>query len=144
MNTTALKIVLDTNILLAIIGRASPFRWLFDGLIQGQIRLCITNEILLEYHEVIARKTNAQVADNLINFLAISPHVEKTDIFFQFHLISQDADDNKFVDCAIAANAVCLVSNDNHLQILKTINFPRVEILTLTEFETAYRSLLGL
>lgn len=144
MDTTVLKVAIDTNILLAIIGRQSPFRWLFDGIINGQLRLCLSNEILFEYREILARKTNAQVAENLTNFLIVSPHVEKTDVFFQFHLIPQDPDDNKFVDCAIAANAVCLVSNDHHFQILKTISFPHVEILTLAEFEAEYRQPLGL
>lgn len=144
MDMTALKIVIDTNILLAIIGRKSPFRWLFDGVINGQLRLCLSNEILMEYREVLARKTTMEVAENLASFLLISPYVEKIDIFYRFQLITQDADDNKFVDCAIAANAVCLVSNDNHLQILKTIGFPRVEVLTLAEFEAIYRQSLNL
>jgi uncharacterized protein len=134
MNTTVLRIVLDTNILIAIIGRKSPFRWIFDQIIAGQLILCVSNEILLEYQEILARKTNQEVADNLINFLAIHPFVAKTEIFYQFHLISEDEDDNKFVDCAIAANAVCLVSNDKHFKVLKDINFPKVNLLTLPEF----------
>ena len=51
-----MKIVLDTNILLAIIGRRSPYRWLFDCLIDGRIALCVSNEILLEYEEVLNHK----------------------------------------------------------------------------------------
>ena len=144
MDMTALKVVIDTNILLAIIGRKSPFRWFFDGVINGQLRLCLSNEILMEYREVLARKTTTEIAENLASFLLISPHVEKTDVFYRFQLITADADDNKFVDCAIAANAVCLVSNDHHLQILKTIGFPRVEVLTLAEFEATYRHSLNL
>ena len=37
--------------------------------------------------------------------------------------------------CAIALNVVCLVSNDKHFQILKTIDFPKVKVLELQEFE---------
>jgi predicted nucleic acid-binding protein len=72
-------------------------------------------------------------------FLSISPFVEKTEIYFNFQLILDDADDNKFVDCAIAANAICLVSNDKHFQVLKTIDFPKVTILKLQEFEEKYK-----
>jgi putative PIN family toxin of toxin-antitoxin system len=139
MNTTALRIVLDTNILIAIIGRKSPFRWIFDQIIAGQLILCISNEILLEYQEILARKTNQEVADNLINFLTIHPFVIKTEIFYQFHLISEDEDDNKFVDCAIATNAVCLVSKDKHFRVLKTIEFPKVNLLTLPEFVQQFK-----
>lgn len=142
MNTTALKIVLDTNILIAIIGKKSPFRWIFDCIIDGRIILCVSNEILFEYQEVLTKKASPEVAENVVNFITVSPFTEKTEIFFNFSLIKEDADDNKFVDCAIATNAICLVSNDNHFQVLKTIDFPKVEILKLSEFEDNYKDLL--
>ena len=142
MNTTALKLVIDTNIFIAIIGKKSPFRWIFDCLIEGKIVLCVSNEILFEYREILARKTTAEIAENIIEFLSISPFVEKTEIYFNFGLISVDTDDNKFVDCAITADAVCLVSNNKHFQILKTIDFPKVNILTLREFEEQYKKQL--
>jgi putative PIN family toxin of toxin-antitoxin system len=142
MNTTALKIVLDTNILLAIIGRRSPFRWIFDCLTDGKLILCVSNEILFEYQEVLARQLNAEIAENIINFIVINPFTEKVEIYFNFHLITEDPDDNKFVDCAIASDAICLVSNDTHFDVLKTIDFPRVTVLKLNEFEAQYKATL--
>lgn len=142
MNITALKIVLDTNILIAVIGRKSPFRWIFDCIIEGKIILCVSNDILFEYQEILAEKTSLEVAENVVNFITINSYTEKADIYFNFGLISEDADDNKFVDCAIASNAVCLVSNDKHFQILKTIDFPRVKVLELQEFEEKYKGVL--
>jgi uncharacterized protein len=139
MNTTALRLVIDTNIFIAIIGKKSPFRWIFDCLIHGKIQLCVSNEILFEYREILTQKTNEEVAENVIEFLSISPFVEKTEIYFKFNLIAADKDDNKFVDCAIAANAEYLVSNDKHFQVLKTIDFPKVAILRLQEFEEKYK-----
>jgi len=140
MNTTAPKVVLDTNILIASIGRKSPFRWIFDCVIEGKIVLCVSNEILFEYQEILTRKTNAAVAENVVNFITVSPFTEKIDIYFNFALISADSSDNKFVDCAISANAACLVSNDRHFQGLKTLDFPKVTILNLPEFEEKYKS----
>src|SRR5690606_31942123 len=125
MNTTALKVVLDTNILVASIGRRSPYRWIFDAIIAGKIKLCLSNEILLEYEEILALKTSPTVAENVVNFLIISPHTIHTDIFFNFGLIIADTDDNKFVDCAISANADLLLTNDRHFDSLKTLDFPR-------------------
>lgn len=49
MNTTVPRIVLDTNILIAIIGRRSPFRWTFDDIIDRRIVLVFSSDILLEY-----------------------------------------------------------------------------------------------
>ncbi len=142
MNITALKLVIDTNIFIAMIGKRSPFRWIFNCLLAGKIILCISNEILFEYREVLARKTTSEIAENITEFLSVSPFVEKKESYFNFGLISADADDNKFVDCAITASAVCLVSNDRHFQVLKTIDFPKVNILTLREFEEKYKKQL--
>ncbi len=142
MNTTALKIVLDTNILIAVIGRNSPFRWIFDCIIQGKIVLCVSNEILFEYQEILARKTSRAVAENVVNFITVNPFTEKVEIFYNFDLIKEDADDNKFVDCAITSNAACLVSNDNHFHVLKIVDFPKVMIFNLSEFEARYKTSL--
>jgi uncharacterized protein len=102
----------------------------------------VSNDILFEYQEILAKKTSLEVAENVVNFIAINPYTEKTDIFFNFGLISEDADDNKFVDCAIASNAICLVLNDKHFQVLKTIDFPKVRVLELQEFEEKYKAVL--
>src|SRR5688572_8311903 len=121
MNTYVPKLVLDTNIFITIIGTRSPLRWIFDHLIRGQIILCVSNDILLEYQEVLANKTSREVAENVVNFLLVSPFTQKTETYFNFNLIAADASDNKFVDCALAANADFIVSNDKHFQVLKTI-----------------------
>lgn len=49
------------------------------------------------------------------------------------NLIKEDPDDNKFVDCAVAGSAKFIVSEDRHYNILKTVDFPRVEVLGLDE-----------
>ena len=43
-------------------------------------------------------------------------------------------DDNKFVDCAIASNAHYLATNDKHFNILKGIEFPKVQVINVNEF----------
>ena len=50
------------------------------------------------------------------------------------HLIKTDVDDNKFCNCAIASNADYIITNDKHFNILKQINFPKVNILTAEAF----------
>ena len=49
-------------------------------------------------------------------------------------LITQDPDDNKFVDCAFAAGADYLVSEDTHFNILRDTPFPLLNLVTLDEF----------
>ncbi len=137
-----LRIVLDTNLLVAIIGRKSPFRWLFDSIVVGKVGLCVTTEILLEYREIMEQKNGVEVAENVMNFITVIPTTERVEIFYAFNLITDDPDDNKFVNCAIAANAHHLVSNDGHFKALNQIDFPNVNWLTLAEFERQYKQQL--
>ena len=64
---------------------------------------------------------------NKSNVRLIEPH-------FRMELIKDDPDDNKFVDCAFAAGADYLVTEDNHFNILKKTAFPKLNLVTLDEF----------
>jgi uncharacterized protein len=55
--------------------------------------------------------------------------------YYAWQLIVVDPDDNKFVDCAIACNARCIVSDDKHFKVLKDIPFPKVEVLKPKAFK---------
>lgn len=57
-----LKVVLDTNALLVSIAKKSQYRPIFDGLINGDYEIAITNEILSEYTEIIEQRSNEIVA----------------------------------------------------------------------------------
>ena len=46
-----------------------------------------------------------------------------------------DPDDNKFVDIAISSNSTYLVTNDHHFDVLKQLDFPSVNIVSLKEFQ---------
>ena len=128
------RIVLDTNCLLAILSRRGNYFPVWQGLHEGKYTLCVSNEILEEYEEIICSKTNPIIASNVIQMLINSPYVQFVDTYFHFHLIEQDRDDNKFVDCAISANAHFIVSEDAHFKHLIVIPFPYVEVLRLMEF----------
>lgn len=139
MNTGVLKIVLDTNVVISMIGRTSPHRWIFDRILAGEFTLCISKEILLEYEEVLTIRTTAEVAGNFSEFLTSFPHVIKTEIYYHWNLVAADPDDNKFVDCAVAANAFCIVSEDKHFQPIREFEFPPLRVLTLDEFSKQFK-----
>jgi predicted nucleic acid-binding protein len=50
-------------------------------------------------------------------------------------LIKVDVDDNKFVDCAIAANSNAIVTEDKHFNTLKDIPFPVVQVIGIASFK---------
>lgn len=129
-----LKVVLDTNVLLVSISSKSKYHWIYDKLVADEYDLFITNEILMEYEEIISLKYNSSVARDLIKSLLILPNVYKTSIYYNWDLITEDTDDNKFVDCAINSNSHLLVTNDKHFQVLKNIDFPKIGVTSIDDF----------
>ncbi len=134
-----MKIVLDTNCLIASLARTSKSYDVWRGLFEGRYTLCISNEILMEYQEIIAQKTTPEIADNVVQYLINSKYVEFINTYYRFEMIRADRDDNKFVDCAIAANATYIVSNDKHYAPLRNIKYPRLYVLNLMEFTEILR-----
>lgn len=129
-----MKVVLDTNVLLVSIPTKSRYRIIFDSLKNNNLTLIISNEILSEYTEIIGRKTNTMIANNISEMLVSLQNVHKQEIYYRWNLISEDEDDNKFVDCAIAGDVDYLVSNDKHFNCLKKIDFPKLNLLSIDEF----------
>ena len=129
-----LRIVLDTNCLIAALSRHGEYYPVWKGFQTGKYILCVSNDILEEYEEIIAQKTSATVARNVINLLLKSNNVELINTYFKFWLIEADHDDDKFVNCAFAANATYIVSNDKHFDILKNVLFPKLFVLKLKQF----------
>lgn len=116
------------------LSRHSEYYPVWSGFQQGKYVLCVSNEIITEYHEIIAQKTSTIVADNVIHLLAECPFVEYIDPRYHLGVIQEDPDDNKFVDCAFAANVTYIVSNDRHFDILKRLTFPRIQVLKMIDF----------
>ena len=132
---TPLKVVLDTNALLRSISRRSPFSVILDKLYEGDFELWVTNDILLEYEEKISDIFSKEIAELILGALTLLPNVKKTDIHFQLFLIDIDKDDNKFSDCAFAGNVHYLVTNDKHFNVLSSIPFPKINVLSLEAFK---------
>lgn len=129
-----LHVVLDTNVLLMALPRKSPYRPIFDAFLSGKISILLDNGILNEYIEILEQRSDAIVAQNVGELLVNSPYVVRVNVTTKWALIPNDPDDNKFVDCAIAGSADFLVSNDRHFNVLKGIDFPPVNLISIDDF----------
>ncbi|MEK7262929.1 MAG: putative toxin-antitoxin system toxin component, PIN family [Bacteroidota bacterium] len=130
-----LRVVLDTNALLVSVSEYSKYHWLYQSLIRNDYELAITNEILSEYEEKISEKLNAVTAESVVRTLVELENVLPIVPYYKFQLIVNDADDDKFADCAIVSNANYLVTNDKDFNILKNLDFPKVNVITINEFK---------
>ena len=130
-----MKVVLDTNCLLQIVFPRSAYKDIWDALIGQRYTICLTNDMMLEYREILERRFHdRQFADDVIELLVSLPNVEHVNPAYRFNLITSDPDDNKFVDCAITAGATYIVSNDHHFAELEHYDFPKVDVLSLAKF----------
>jgi predicted nucleic acid-binding protein len=91
----------------------------------------------LEYEEKFLEFWGREVAENLLATLLTAPNTSLHSIYYNFFLVSGNADDNKFADIYLTAGADILVSNDSFLlRRLRSSKFPVVNGITLQEFAT--------
>lgn len=129
-----MNVVLDTNCLIMAISAQNKNYQVWQDFLDGKYVLCVTNEIMEEYAEVLSRNISPTVAEYIVSAILNRKNVLLKTPFFAFHLIESDPDDNKFVDCAIVANAKYIVTHDHHFNVLKQIDFPKVDVITLNQF----------
>lgn len=130
------RIVIDTNCLLAILPSQSPYHKVWTDFLNQEIEICISNEVLVEYEEILSIKTSPFFANAIIKTLLNKRNLIRVTPVWRFNLITSDPDDNKFVDCAICGQAEYLVSNDKHFKVLNDIQFPSITLVTLQEYIT--------
>jgi uncharacterized protein len=132
---TRIRVVIDTNVLLVSISEKSKYHWLYKSLIERKFEMFVTNEILNEYEEIIAQRWHPRVAKAVLRTLLELRNVHQKSLSFRMNLIPDDADDNKFADCAFANNVHYLVTNDRHFDVLKAIEFPKINVVKINEFD---------
>lgn len=111
-------VVLDTNALIRIFGRTSPFTAIRNALRSGRLQLAVSTPILLEYEEVVVRSAGPGRWEDLWRFMTLIDllhgNVRRIGPDYRFHAITGDPDDDAFADCAIAVDAEYIVTSDHH------------------------------
>jgi len=130
-----MKIVLDTNCLLPAVFPRSIYHWVWECFRNNYFTLCYTTEIIDEYEELLSRLYPPDMTENTMLLHINSYNVEKVIPHFKWNLIIADPDDNKFVDCAFNAGADCIVTNDKHFNVLKNIDFPKINVVNIDNFK---------
>ncbi len=129
-----MNIVLDTNCLIMSLSRRSPYYSVWRNFVDGNYRLCVTNEILAEYEEILTQKVGPEIVSNVITAILDLPNTRMVQVYYHLHLITADPDDDKFVDCAFKANARYIVTQGHHYDVLKQTPFPFIDVIDIDEF----------
>ena len=91
-----LKVVIDTNSLLQILGARSSYHFLLDRFLSNQYVLCVSTEILFEYEEILKEKASPGVADLFMKVLSYSRNIIRKEPYYRFDIIKADLDDNNY------------------------------------------------
>lgn len=117
-----MTVVLDTNALIQIFGRKSPFSKIRDALRHGKLKLAVSTPMLLEYEEVVLRYSGFGAWGDVWRFLTLIDllhgNILRIGSDYRFHTITGDPDDDAFADCAIAVGADFIVTSDHHFDTL--------------------------
>ena len=109
-----MKVVPDSNILIsALIWGGMPAR-LVESAILGEVELCVSQPIIDETIRVLRRKgldesALSEALDYIISSATVVTPFEILDV------VKDDPDDNRIIECAIAAGADAIVTGDKHL-----------------------------
>ena len=132
-----MTVCLDTGVFLQIFGRRQPFYSILRALLDGRLMLALSTEILLEYEEVTVKLSGAERWREVVALLELLSrlhnNIRQIEPHYRFGAVVADPDDNKFCDCAIAAAADFVVTEDNHFAALKSAGF-KPQPLTPDEF----------
>lgn len=129
-----MKVVLDSNVLLVALGKKSRYRPIWEAFVDGKFQLIVSDEIVYEYHEILQQYAAGGVAEIVMEVFMESPDVIHQHLYYNWNVIKEDPDDNKFFDIAVASNANYLVTNDAHFNIVKSLGFPSVKIISADGF----------
>ena len=120
------RVVLDTNILVSACWKAGSLEErLLDMAIRGEIAACATDEVLAEYRDVLRRPKFSSIRETaevkLAALEAACLHVSPGERL----QLATDDDDNRFLECALAAGARFLVTG-NLRHFPETFGFTRI------------------
>ena len=127
------KVVIDTNVFISAFGWDGKPEAVLSLMEQRRIVNCITSDIYNELRRVVAYpklKFSPTLQVNILEFVfSWSRFVQPKNTVA---VIADDPDDDKFLACAVAANASAIVSGDPYLLALGS--YRSIPIMTPAQF----------
>lgn len=129
-----MRVVIDCNILVACLSSHSPYHKIYVSLLNGKFQLVVSQDILLEYEEIIQIKYGVSTASAFMSLLALLPNVHYVHPFYKWNIITIVPDDNKYCDVAVSGAADYIVTEDKHFNVLSSISFPPIKVIDMVSF----------
>jgi putative PIN family toxin of toxin-antitoxin system len=128
-----LRVVLDTNGLISAILFGGKPRQILEKAIRGEIRLCLSEPILGELKGVLQRSkfdySPEMIQFMLTELMGIADFVNPSGAV---HVVLEDPEDNRILECAVEAKANDIVTGDLHL--LRLSRYRNIEVVNVSAF----------
>lgn len=135
-----MTVCIDTNVLLQARAHQHRFHCILRSCAFGRMEWAVSNSILTEYREILGQLGGSAAVQTMMGLMSVTAargslrHVIPA---FQFQVIANDADDNKFTDCAIAAHADYIITEDRHFAPLANAGY-KPQPISPDEFISRY------
>jgi putative PIN family toxin of toxin-antitoxin system len=133
-----MKVVIDTNIFVSSFFGGKPKK-IIDLWKTGKLTLCLSNDILDEYVQVLQRLglENEIELEELLGLFAKGINILFTKKTPNLRLIKDDPGDDKFVECAVALQAGYIITGDRALKAFE--EYKGIKILSAHDFLNIFR-----
>lgn len=135
------KIVIDTNVIVSsLIQRNYPYLIINDLFFEGKFQLCVSDELLREYYEVLSRPKFSKFQDFFIKAESLLADIETKSIMFkptiELDLIS-DKDDNIIIELAEECKADFVITGNT--TDFTFSSYKETKIVTPKEYWEVYK-----
>jgi putative PIN family toxin of toxin-antitoxin system len=119
--TSALKIVIDTNVLFeGLTQQGGAPSLVIDAWLADLFTVCVSNALAYEYVDVLSRKLSVKRWGKLRPVLgALLTKSRFITVYYSWRPISPDKADEHIIDCSISAGATVVTLNVKHFQKAK-------------------------
>lgn len=116
-----MRVVLDTNVIVSGVFWSGKPLAILRAWAQGRLSVMGSPEILWEYERVLLEVAKHKLTSDLAHWLTfLQGRIELTQPEREIKLC-RDPNDDMFLSCAVATHAICIVSGDNDLLVLKAV-----------------------
>lgn len=133
-----MRIVIDTNVIASGIFFGGKPKKLLEMVVARRLEVFASEEILLEYQETVEELCSRYPSQpHQLPLAHIMSSMKMTEPKASIQ-VCRDPDDDKFIECAVSAKALYIVSGDQDL--LDVQDYSGVKIITAAEFCKKYLS----
>lgn len=108
-----MRVVLDSNVVVsACLTPQGASATIIELALVGHFTVCISEQVLIEYREVLARPKFSRQLERIHTVLEGLEEISEMTIPHQRLTLSPDEEDNRLLECALAAKADFLVTGN--------------------------------